>query len=244
VAADPILIARDVVKHRVSGDRRFTVRLADLDFVPGDLRALRGPSGSGKSTVLDLIALTLEPDAAGQFTARVDGTDVDVMDLWRRRDDDGLARLRARLYGYVLQVGGLLRFLSVAENVRLPLVLEDRPDAAAVQAMLDRLGIGDQADKRPEQLSVGQRQRAAIARALIHRPPILLADEPTAALDPASAHTVFDLLVSAATEQGAATLVASHDVDKVDHHGLRPLDLDLSTDPANPGAVFSGGAAP
>lgn len=193
----------------VSGAARFVLEVPSLVLSAGQGLALVGPSGAGKSTTLDLAALALAPDRAGRLAV----AGVDAAALWARGAHDALAALRARAIGYVLQTGGLLPFLTVAENIALPQRLVGRRDPRRMRDLADHLGIGAELDKKPAALSVGQRQRAAIARALAHRPSLVIADEPTAALHPELAVDVFALLVSACVEDGAALLVATHDAE-------------------------------
>lgn len=189
----------------------FQVAAELLAIEAGAAAALVGPSGSGKSTLLDLLAFALKPDAAERFT--FDGAD--IVARWANDDLDGLARLRGQHCGYVPQTGGLLPYLTVGDNIALTQRIAGRPDAAFVAVLAERLGIADQLGKRPAALSVGQRQRAAIARALAHRPRIVLADEPTAAVDAARADEIMGLLVEQARDLGTTLLVATHDLARV-----------------------------
>ncbi len=200
----------------VSGTARFVLDIPSLALGAGQALALVGPSGAGKSTTLDLAALALAPDYAGRLVV----AGVDAAALWARSLHDALAALRARAIGYVLQTGGLLPFLTVAENIALPQRLAGRRDPQRILDLAQLLGIGAELDKKPAALSVGQRQRAAIARALAHRPSLVIADEPTAALHPELAADVFALLVSACIEDGAALLVATHDAEAARRAGL------------------------
>jgi putative ABC transport system ATP-binding protein len=180
-----------------------------------------GQSGSGKSTLLDLAGLALAPDGAHAFRLEPeDGPPVEVGELWRRRDLETLAALRARHFGYVVQSGALLPFLSVADNVHLPLSLTGRRDRGRVRDLLDRLDIANLERVLPERLSFGQRQRVAVARALVHRPDFLLADEPTASLDPDNARRVMEALLELTAAEGSALLLVSHDLDLLDDFAL------------------------
>jgi putative ABC transport system ATP-binding protein len=205
---------------RGSGTGGFRLEVPRLRVPAGSALAVTGPSGCGKSTLLDLIGLVLRPAAVAAF--RLDGTD--VAGLWARGSLDGLARLRARGIGYVLQTGGLLPFLSVRANVTLSLdLLGDRP-GPWVEELVATLGLAALLDRKPGTLSVGERQRVAIARALAHRPALLLADEPTASLDPSTAETVLDLLLGVVRRVGTTMMVVSHDRDLVERFGLRRLE--------------------
>lgn len=188
---------------------------------PGEAIAVTGASGAGKSTLLDLLALALRPDHAASFTL----AGADVAALWRHDAADALADLRASRLGYVLQQGGLLPFLSVRENIALPQRLAGRADAARIEELAARLEIADQLAKKPAALSVGQRQRAAIARALAHRPAIVLADEPTASVHPEMADTVLSLLAATARDSGAALVLATHDPARAAAAGFALLPI-------------------
>lgn len=177
----------------------------------GDKLALVGESGSGKSTLLELLAMILKPSAWGEFLfAPSNGSAHDIGALWRAGNADQLGELRSRHIGYILQYGGLLPYLSVRENIELSRRLLGLPIADQAADLARRLDIEAQLDKLPDALSVGQRQRVAIARALAHEPNIILADEPTAALDPANAERIFALLVEVADALGVTLIAATH----------------------------------
>ncbi|MCS6853256.1 MAG: ATP-binding cassette domain-containing protein [Elioraea sp.] len=211
-----VLVLAGVERALVSGSARFVLQIPALDLEAGEGLALVGPSGAGKSTSLDLAALALAPDRAERLVVR----GVDAAALWARGAHDALAALRARAIGYVPQTGGLLPFLTVAENIALTQRLAGRREPSRILRLAERLGIAAELDRPPAALSVGQRQRAAIARALAHRPALVVADEPTAALHPELAADVFALLVSACAEDGAALLVATHDAEEARRAGL------------------------
>jgi len=167
----------------------------------GEFVALVGESGVGKSTLLNCIAGLERPDA-GQVV--LDGQALSGL------GEDARARLRRARLGFVFQAFHVLPHLSVAENVSLPLLLLGRPDAARVAAMLQAVGLGELAARMPAQLSGGQLQRVAIARALVHAPALILADEPTGNLDPATAGRVLALLAAQVRGHGAACLLVTH----------------------------------
>jgi ABC-type lipoprotein export system ATPase subunit len=175
----------------------------DLDVGAGELVALVGRSGSGKSTLLHLAGGLDEPDAG---TVRLGGRDLSTLSIGER------ATLRRREVGFVFQFFHLIPTLTVAENVELPLLLDGRRDKeGAVTSLLDRLGIGHRASHLPAELSGGEMQRAAIARALVTRPQLLLADEPTGNLDSATGEVILAVLAEAVTDAGAALVMVSHD---------------------------------
>ena len=167
----------------------------------GEFVALLGESGVGKSTLLNCIA-GLEAADAGRV--EVGGTDLAAL------DDSGRARLRRATLGFVFQAFHVLPHLSVADNVALPLLLQNRPDAARVAALLDAVGLAGLGARWPAQLSGGQLQRVAIARAVAHQPALILADEPTGNLDPATAERVLGVLLAQVREAGAACLLVTH----------------------------------
>ncbi|MBI2239858.1 MAG: ABC transporter ATP-binding protein [Magnetospirillum gryphiswaldense] len=199
---------KGLAKHYGEGATRVdALRGLDLDIHAGQVVGLLGPSGSGKSTLLNLVGAIVEPSAGWM---RLDG-EVVYDGKWTRRD---LRRLRLEKIGFIFQFHNLIPFLSVSENIEvvLDLVGQGRVQARArARELLDYLEVGEHADRRPSQLSGGQAQRVAIARALANRPRIILADEPTAALDSERAVIVMDLLRKVAVEQSAAVIVVTHD---------------------------------
>jgi len=181
--------------------------LAGVSFeIPrGQAVAVMGPSGSGKSTLLFLLAGLDRPDAG---TVRVAGVD------WNGLRGRERAAFRRRVCGFVVQGSGLLPQATAAENVEVPLLLDGAgPDerAARVREGLERVGLTAHGAKLPDQLSGGEQQRAAIARALVGRPSLVLADEPTGSLDSVTAQEITALLIAAAREHGAAVVLVTHD---------------------------------
>jgi putative ABC transport system ATP-binding protein len=174
-----------------------------LEVQPGTSLAVTGPSGCGKSTLLGLIA-GLEAPTEG----RVSIGHREISSL----PDGQRARLRRAEFGLVFQSDNLLPFLTAVENVSLQLAMHPDADGSAqCLELLAELGLADDADKLPDQLSGGQRQRVAVARALIHRPSVILADEPTGSLDTDNSAAVIDLLLGAQRDSGATLIVVTHD---------------------------------
>jgi putative ABC transport system ATP-binding protein len=210
----PIVECERLVKTypNKDGSGGIEVRLDRLSLRPGEVVLLDAPSGSGKSTLLDMIALILKPSRIGRFVISEPERDrVDVANLWKRRANTDLDRVRRRLLGYVLQRGGLLPFLDVRRNMEMPLRLMGRKsNEAAVYNLSERLGIAAHFNRKPAELSVGERQRAAVGRAVIHRPRLLLADEPTASLDAYNSSEVMTLFATLSREAGAAVLISTH----------------------------------
>ena len=187
----------------VAAGGREILRLDSFHAAPGEAMALVGPSGSGKTTLLNVIGGLLRPTAGSVL---VDGRDVGAMPAAE------LDRFRGATFGIVFQTLRLVRALSVQDNLALAMRLSGRGvDKAAIAATLDRLGVGHLAKARPQRLSVGEAQRAAIARAVVTRPRVLLADEPTSALDDANAFAAVDLFQAEASACGATLIVATHD---------------------------------
>ncbi|MDO7882231.1 ABC transporter ATP-binding protein [Salinibacterium soli] len=176
-----------------------------LEVSSGQLLVVRGPSGSGKTTLLTLLGGLDRPTSG---SVQLDGTDFASL------SEDALADVRSQRLGYVFQGFGLIPVLSAAENVEVPLRILRVPPVerdARVAEMLDRVGLGGHAEQRPYELSGGQQQRVGLARALVARPGILLADEPTGQLDSATAAAMMDLMVRLVHDDGIAAVVSTHD---------------------------------
>ena len=206
-----------VHKSRGTGSQRYSLVIPALQLRAGEQLAIVGPSGCGKSTLLDVLALVLAPDQVGQF----EFDQVDIGGLWRADRQSTLAELRSKNLGYVLQTGGLLGFLDVRGNIALSRQLLGLKDDGSVTRLAEQLEIGDQLAKKPAALSVGQRQRVSCARALAHAPLLVLADEPTASLDPLNAERVMQALLAQAREHRAACVIATHDEPLARASGLQ-----------------------
>lgn len=199
---EPLLSATDL--HLSFGETK-ALTGASVSVHPGEVLALLGPSGSGKSTLLHCLAGILCPDS-GQV--EFCGNRIDNL------SDEDRSRLRASSFGFVFQFGSLVPELSAIENVALPLRLAGIKRKAAeerARAWLDRLDVAAVGDKRPGQMSGGQGQRVAVARALVGTPRVVFADEPTGALDSLNGELVMEELVGAAREQGTSVVVVTHE---------------------------------
>jgi putative ABC transport system ATP-binding protein len=201
-----------IVKHYRMGEEDIpALRGIDLAVSPGTFAAVRGPSGSGKSTLLNICGLIDAPDAGSYLLA---GQDVAGLDEAER------TLIRRRAIGFVFQSYNLVPVMSVRDNVEYPLLLLGRPAGERrqrVDEILAQVGLTGLADRRPDQLSGGQRQRVAIARALVKSPTLVIADEPTANLDTATAAQVIDLMKALGHQHGATFLIATHD-DRMTAH--------------------------
>ncbi len=181
------------------------VILRDISFAlsPGQTAAIVGASGSGKSTLLGLLAGL---DTPSQGRVALAGQDLFAL------DEDGRAALRARHVGFVFQNFQLMPHLTALENVMLPLELKGQRDARAqAQAMLQRVGLGERLGHLPKVLSGGEQQRVALARAFVAQPALLLADEPTGSLDPATGEAIMELMCELNREQGTTLVLVTHD---------------------------------
>ncbi len=204
----------DISKHFGEGETRVdALRHVSISVVPGQVIGLLGPSGSGKTTLLNVVGCIVEPSTGW---VKLDG-EVIYDNRWLKSD---LRRLRLEKIGFIFQFHNLLPFLTSAENVSVVLSLAGFSKTAARKRaveLLDYLEVGHRRDAMPAQLSGGEAQRVAIARALANHPRIILADEPTAALDSERAQIVMELLRKLAREQNAAILAVTHD-EKIYHH--------------------------
>ncbi len=204
---------QNLTRVREKGGARFTMRVPAFQIRAGEMVAIVGSSGCGKSTLLDTLGLILPPTSCTRFVFRTGAGQLVNVD--RHASSGMLADLRRSEIGYVLQHGALLPYLSVRQNALLPQELAGVRDRPMVEHLLERLGIASQAGKLPQFLSGGQRQRAAIARALSTQPPVVLCDEPTAAVDELTAREIFRQLRHLSRTLGATMLIVTHNVELV-----------------------------
>jgi lipoprotein-releasing system ATP-binding protein len=210
--SSPVLSVRGLSRTYDTASGGLTVlRGVDLDVRPGEVVGLIGPSGSGKSSLLHAAGL-LERPTSGEI--RIDGEDVGMLDE-RARTHIRLAKI-----GFVYQFHHLLPEFDARDNVALPLRIAGvkQPEARARAAeVLSALGLGERLSHQPAQMSGGEQQRVAVARALANRPRLLLADEPTGNLDPATSQTVFEALHRLVKDTGVAALIATHNMELAGH---------------------------
>lgn len=202
--AERILEVIDLKKAFTSpeGEQRIVVDVARLELHQNSQLALHGHSGCGKTTFLNMLAGIVRPDSG-----RIVLQGVEINRLSEAKRD----RLRAMTIGYVHQTFNLLQGFTALENVLIAMRFGLGADSTRARALLDRVGLSSRLSYLPKQLSTGQQQRVAVARALANRPQLVLADEPTGNLDPQSAGEVLSLLRGACSEQGAALLLVTHD---------------------------------
>ena len=230
----PVLEARKVTKTYVAGDGSAINVLRELDLVvqPGEFVSIVGASGSGKSTLLHLLGAL---DAPTEGSVLVEGEPLSTMTLAER------AVFRNRRIGFVFQFHHLLRDFTAVENVAFPLRIggtADQPAESRAAEVLGMLGLGGRLHHFPSQLSGGEQQRVAVARALVREPAVILADEPSGNLDPVNAVSLHELFESLGTPGGAAVIVATHNRDlaqradrilRLQDGVLKPERLDLET---------------
>ena len=213
--AEDTYLVRDLWIERRQADSGFRLEVPDFRVGRGEFVAVFGSTGCGKSTLLDILGFVLRPDRAARFDfscPRRGLRDMLQIPSWQRN------RIRREAVGYVLQSGGLLGFLSVRENILLPAKLKGGiwHKGRRLRDLACRLGISDQLSKSPQYLSGGQRQRASIARALIHDPVIVLADEPTAAVDRLTAEKIVGEFKNLAGSKGVSVVMVTHDTKLID----------------------------
>jgi putative ABC transport system ATP-binding protein len=202
--ASPVVAGHELTKRYGEGDAAVNaLRGVSLEIEPASFTAIMGPSGSGKSTLMHLLA-GLDRPTSGTVTI----ADTEIGKL----DDTDLTRLRRDKIGFVFQAFNLVPVLTAEENILLPLTLAGRkPDLEWHDTLIEAIGLGDRLTHRPSELSGGQQQRVAVARALIHRPAVVFADEPTGNLDSKSSDEVLGLLRQAVDEFGQTVVMVTHD---------------------------------
>jgi putative ABC transport system ATP-binding protein len=194
----------EIVRRYGEGDTAVdALRGVSVDIAEGQLTAVMGPSGSGKSTLMHILAGLDKPTSGEVSLAGVEVTDL---------DDTSLTELRRDHIGFIFQFFNLLPMLTAAENIALPLRLAGTsPDKAWLAELVDKVGLGDRLTHRPSELSGGQQQRVAVARALVSRPTVMFADEPTGNLDSTTGGEILELLRDSVDTLGQTTVMVTHD---------------------------------
>jgi len=203
-AATDVVVGRALTKRYGEGDVAVdALRGVDVAFAPGSFTAIMGPSGSGKSTLMHILAGLDQPTSG---SVEIAGTELAAL------GDHDLTLLRRSKVGFIFQSYNLLPVLTAEENVLLPLrIAGERPDPGWLETLIDTVGLGPRRTHRPSELSGGQQQRVAVARALVTRPAVVFADEPTGNLDSESGRDVLDLLRRAVDEFGQTIVMVTHD---------------------------------
>ncbi len=204
IAPATVVSARDLVRRYGTGDTAVdALRGVSVDIARGRLTAVMGPSGSGKSTLMHILAGLDTPTSGDVSVAGVDITGL---------DDAALTRLRRDHIGFIFQFFNLLPMLTAAENIALPLKLAGgKPDQQWLDELVETVGLGDRLTHRPSELSGGQQQRVAVARALVSRPSVMFADEPTGNLDSTTSGEILTLLRDSVDTLGQTTVMVTHD---------------------------------
>jgi putative ABC transport system ATP-binding protein len=202
--AGPVVSAQDVTRRYGEGDTAVdALRGVSLGVPHGQLTAVMGPSGSGKSTLMHILA-GLDKPTSGEVA--IAGTEITEL------NDSDLTKLRRRHIGFIFQFFNLLPMLTAEENVVLPLsIAGEKPDRAWVDELMKRIGLADRSTHRPAELSGGQQQRVAIGRALVSRPTIVFADEPTGNLDSKTSEEILKLVRDSVNTYGQTTVMVTHD---------------------------------
>jgi putative ABC transport system ATP-binding protein len=202
--AAPVVAARELTRRYGAGDTAVdALRAVDLDVAPGELVAIMGPSGSGKSTLMHVLAGLDQPTSG---TVTIAGIEIGGL------GDNELTKLRREHIGFVFQFFNLLPMLTAEENVLLPLrIAGEKPDGSWVESLFETVGLNGRRKHRPAELSGGQQQRVAVARALVTKPTVLFADEPTGNLDSQTSGEILELLRAAAVQHGQTTVMVTHD---------------------------------
>ncbi|MCK5717433.1 MAG: ABC transporter ATP-binding protein [Thiomargarita sp.] len=202
---------QEALKCRVQGGVTFELHLPKLELYQSQFVAIVGDSGCGKSTLLDILALVSQPTTCTQFFYDDTTQKIDIKALWHSKNENALAALRRSQFGYVLQTGGLLPFLTVLQNIQLPSHINGYENDMHIKTLAKRFGIDALLEKKPQYLSGGQRQRVAILRAIAHHPKVILADEPTAAVDKTRALNIVKDFHMLAKERGTTIVMVTHD---------------------------------
>lgn len=219
-----MLCIENLTIQRGTTQNSHRVVLPQLQLQRGEILAITGASGCGKSTLLESIGLLLKPK-------QLDHYELEHTSLhhWDQLTDAATAKLRAEKIGFILQSGGLIPYLTVQDNIYLPRkILGKSGSTPAMKHAIEHLNVATLLHKMPAMLSIGERQRVAFIRAISHEPSLLLADEPTAALDPLHAQRLFALFQELVSQSNMCALVVSHDWDLVQQFGIPRLQGKMS----------------
>ena len=201
----------------------FLIKLPSFSLKEREIVALSGASGCGKSTILEVIGLVLKPQKLDTFKIKYQKQDLDLSELIFEDKQKILSKLRAEYFGFMMQTGGLLSFLNIIQNIKLSSkIIGKKIDKDWIEYLIANLNISETLLKKyPHQLSIGERQRISFIRSLSHQPKILLADEPTAALDPNNADALLNIVQKVVKENDISTIIISHDWQMIKDRELK-----------------------
>lgn len=225
-----MLVINQLSISRTTGKSFFSVCLPQLRVNAGQVVVIQGDSGAGKSTLLEMVGMILKPAEVGCYNLLVGDNDIDIAKLIKHDKWEQLADIRAHYLGFMLQTGGLLPFLTVRDNILMSFkLLQKSVDNQRFDYLVQKLNIAHLINKYPNQLSIGERQRASFIRSIIHKPALLLADEPTSALDPFNANLLFELIIEQALQDNIAAMIVTHDWKRIANKGLYTLSAKLTS---------------
>lgn len=220
-----------------SVSRTFKLSVPELNLSSGSCVAVVGPSGSGKSTLLEMLALLRAPNQSNAFQmTEKSGSIINVQNLWRHRQRSKLSKIRARSYGIVSASGRLFPAVSIRKYAQYRAHLagmKRRQSSAQIAVLAEQLEISHLLDLRSDQLSRGEAIRGSILQSLVHKPKLIIADEPTASLHPSLAANLFRLLARIVIENGGAVIVATHDSITAQKSGFQLLEAQMQGEPNN-----------
>ena len=221
------LSVRSLSVNIADRERHFRLTVPNFSLMTGDVVGISGSSGTGKTMFLEVLGL-IRQSQTGHYELKQNQSSVDLVAVSNNTTSRS-AEIRSQYFGFVPQSGGLLPFLTVSENIALSQKISGRINPVWHQELIERLGLAEIHTLSPGALSIGQRQRVAIARALAHKPAFVIADEPTAALDPALAKDAMCLLIESATLSGSGVIISSHDLPLLDRFEMRRFAFTVET---------------
>ena len=234
-----IFTSESMTRRLSDGERVTNINLENIALYEKKTYCLCGPSGIGKTTALEMLSLSAQPDEYGEITLYGNEGLIDVSALLANDSRAALTNIRARNMGYIVQTSRLFPFLTVRENISISQNITGSLDCDFISELMEQLQITELSSVNPTDLSGGQRQRACIARALAHKPRLVLADEPTSAVDEELTDTVMNVLIDYANGHAATTVIITHDTRLVEKFGLLQLQHKSSTDHKTLTTTFS-----
>lgn len=219
---------------RGEGHSAFHIHLPILQLNDSEIITIRGASGCGKSTLLEILGLILTPHQLDSYRLGQGSNVQQIAPFILNQEENTLAQLRAQYFGFMLQSGGLLPFLTVQQNMALSCKILGKPlDQAWLDYLIAQLNVGHLLAHYPKQLSIGERQRVSFIRSVAHKPTVLLADEPTAALDPRNAQKLFELIVKLVQDNHLSAIIVTHDWELLKDYSFPSLCADVQGQHAN-----------